>query len=817
MTSLLHDLRFGLRLLWRHRGSSLLTLLVLGAGTGVVTTVVSIANGLLLRPMALGEPETLVRVFSGRYSGTPLLDLLAYDEASTTLGGIAAFRELRLSVRIADGNAQPLFGTLVTGNYFDVLGVGARRGRTFLPGEARTPGSSPVAVLSHRAWQRHFGSDPDVVGRPILVNGQPVTVVGIMPESFTGAWGPIATDVWLPVTLLPVLQPGARTFVEREAFYAQAIARLRPGATIAQAQAEADSRYRQWQHDGSPQMRERSALRLYPAQYLVPELRERVGVFIAILGALTTSMLGIVCLNVANLLLARNATRTGELGIRIAVGAGRVRLLRQLLIECGCLAAGGAILGVGLTLLLTRAMGRWTPPAPVPIVVDVTPDWRVFVAVAVGGALTTLLFGLAPAWSAARHAVAPMAGSGSLRATAAGGGRLRGALMIAQLSLSLVLLVLAGLLVRSLYRAERMNLGFEPSGVLMTTIDLDVNGYSPARGRQLMTELVARVRALPGVRDASLLDVVPLTGSSRGGPMLKEGVPPPRPGGTEGLVTVGRKSIGDGHFSTLRITMLLGRDFTSADNDSSPAVAIVNETLARTLWPGQPPIGRRLRAYDPDRPDTPLIEVVGLVRDSKYVSVGESPRPFLYRPLAQEYSADAVLILRGDGDPLAFAPAVRDTLRQLDRDLSVFEMRTLTDATSLSLLPIRLAASVVAALAMAVLGLAAIGIYGVLSFLVRQRTREIGIQMALGADRGRILASVLGDALRWIGWGVASGLVLALAAAPLVSSLLYETAPRDVPTLVTVTGALVLVGIAAAFAPALRATRLSPSEALRNE
>ena len=794
-----------------------MTLLVLGIGTGVMTTVVSVANGVLLRPPAVREPSTLVRVFSGRFSGTPLLDLLAYAEASTTLDGLAAFRDGRVSVRLGNDAPSPLLANFVTGNYFDVLGVAAQRGRTFLPHEGRTPGSSPVAVLSYRAWQRVFGGDPDAVGRALVVNGHAFTVVGVMPKSFIGVWGPVAADLWLPVTMHPVLSPGAQTFVDREAFYAQAVARLRPGVSLERAQAEADARYALLRDAPAGAATEPVGLRLYALRYLVPELWNRAAVFLAILAALAGSLLAIMCLNLASLMVANNSGRTREFVVRIAIGAGRGRLLRQLCTEALCLASGGALLGLAIATLLTRVIGRWTPPTDVPLVLDVSPDWRVLIAAGIVTTLVTVAFGLLPAWTATRRAAASMLNRHSGRSAGAGSARTRATLLVAQLSLSMLLLTVAGLLTRSLQHAERMDLGFEPDGVLLAALDLDVNGYEEQRGRQFYADLLDRVRAMPGVRHASLLDVVPLTGSSRGSQMLADGVPPPVAGRTDGLVTVGRKSVAGGHFATLRIGMLSGRDFTRADDASAPEVAIVNETLARTFWPSESPIGRRLRFHDPSGAPSPAIEVVGLVRDSRYVSVGESPRPFMYRPMAQEFRSDAALIVRVDGPPLAFAPQLRAMIRGIDPDLPIVDLRTLTEATSLSLLPIRVAATVVAALAATVLGLAAVGFYGVLSFLVGQRTREFGIYMALGADGARVGRMVLLEALRWIGWGVAAGLVMAWVIAPLASSLLYGVAPRDPATLAAVTGVLLAVGVASTLWPAWRASRLSPAEALRRD
>ena len=816
-STLLQDVQFMLRLLRRQPGFALVTLAVLGIGTGVMTTVVSVANGVLLRPPPVREPSTLVRVFSGRFSGTSLLELLAYGEASTTIDGLAAFRDGRVSARLGNAAPSALLANFVTGNYFDVLGVAAQHGRTFLPHEGRTPGTSPVAVLSHRAWQRVFGGDPGAVGRTLFVNGHAFTVVGVMPESFIGVWGPVAADLWVPVTMHPVLSPGAQTFVDPDAFHAQAVARLRPGVTLERAQAEADARYTALRGGPAPPAGEPVRLRLYAMHYLVPELWNRAAIFLAILAAMAVSLLGIMCLNLASLMVANNSGRTREFVVRIAIGAGRGRLLRQLCTEALGLAAAGSLLGVVIAVLLTHVVGRWTPPGDVPVVLDVTPDWRVLVAAGLVTTLVTVAFGLLPAWTATRRAASAMLNRHSTRSAGAGSTKTRATLLVAQLSLSMLLLAVAGLLTRSLHHAERVDLGFEPDGVLLASLDLDVKGYDEQRGRQFYADLLDRVRAMPGVRDASLLDVVPLTGSSRGSQMLPDGVPPPAPGRTDGVASVGRKSVADGHFATLRIALLGGRDFTRADDASSPAVAIVNETLARTFWPGESPIGRRLQFHNEGAAPGPLIEVVGLVRDSRYSSVGEDPRPFMYRPVGQEYRSDAALIVRVDGPPLAFAPQVRALIRGLDPDLPIVDLRTLTDATSISLLPIRLAATVVAALAATVLGLAALGFYGVLSFLVGQRTREIGILMALGADAARVARMVLGEALRWIAAGVVTGLGLAWLVAPLTTSLLYGVAPRDPATLAVVTGVLVCVGIGSALLPAWRASTLSPAEALRRD
>jgi putative ABC transport system permease protein len=816
MDAFWQDVRYGMRLLARSPGFTLVTLLVLGLGIGATTTFVSVGDALLLRPLAVREPPTLLRAFSGRYSGTSLIDLIEYGRASRTLQGIAPFAATSMSLRVGQGAPESVFGELVGADYFDLVGVSAARGRTFLPTEGRAIGTSPVIVLSHRGWQRRFGGDPNVIGREVLLNGQPFTIVGIMPEAFTGLYGVLAGDFWVPVAMHPVLFPRSEAFSARGGLYCQAIARMRPGVTIGQVQAELDVIHQRWQRD--PAFAERSNLVVYPTRMLVPELWGRVAIFVGLLLGLSAMLLCIACLNVASLQLARSTARAGELGIRLAIGAGRGRLVRQLLTESLVLAMGGGLLGLALAYGLTHAIAQWRPPTPEPVALHVSPDWRVLVGTFAIVVVAAVLVGLAPAWSATRQAVVTSLRQQATRGSGSGRSRLRAAFLVAQVSLSLVLLVVAGLLVRSVGHAQQIDIGFEPDGVLMMRLDLEVRSYTSERGLVLYRDLVQQIGAVPRVRRASLADIIPLTGSVRGGDMLKEGTPPPPQGRTDGLIEhVARNDVGSGYFETMRIPRVLGRDFSERDTPTSPQVAIVNETFARQVWPGESPLGKRVRVHDSRDPNTPLIEVVGVVRDSKYLTVGEEPRPFMYRPIAQEYDAGATIIARVDGDPVAFVPTFREILRRLDPDLPTLEVRAMSEATSISLLPIRVAATFLGALGLVVLALAAIGLYGVLSFLVRLRTKEIGIRMALGADRPSVITTVLRDALRWIAWGVAVGVILALFVTPLAASLLYGVPARDPLTFVGVTLVLIVVGVASCLVPAMRASRVDPLSALRSE
>jgi predicted permease len=500
-------------------------------------------------------------------------------------------------------------------------------------------------------------------------------------------------------------------------------------------------------------------------------------------------------------------------------------VIRQLLTESALLAIGGGAIGVAVAYGFTALINRVTLPTPVPIVLNVTPDWRVMIATFAVSMICALGFGLVPALMASRGAVTAALRRDTTRGSGHGRSRLRALFLVSQVSLSLVLLVVAALLVQSVMRAGTLDLGFEQDHVLSLTVDLSVRSYEPDRGRAFYRTLEERLAALPGVRAVNLVDTVPLTLSNSASPMIREGQTPPPPDRRDGLVMVYHNTIGTGHFDTLRIPLVAGRDFTRRDAEKTTPVVIVNETLARAMWPGDhaaAAVGKRLRRHHgnprPGDAPPPMLEVVGVVRDSKYVTVGEDPRPFLFFPFDQEsYSSRMSVLMRVDGSPAAFVASARAAVRELDPDLPLFGLMPMSDQTSISLLPIRLAASFLSALGLVVLALAALGLYGVLSFLVRLRTKEIGIRMALGADRQSVVRTVLSDAVRWLAWGLGVGLALAAALTPFMASMLYGVAPRDWATFLAVSVLLTAVGIAASVVPALRASRVDPLAALRAE
>jgi predicted permease len=849
METLLQDVRHGVRLLARAPGFTLVTLIALAAGIGANATVVSVANALLLRPLPVQEPSRVVRLFAGRHSAAPVPDIFEYARATRTLDGLVPFNDAAVSLRTGASAPEPFFAEFVGGDYFDVLGVRAALGRTFLPTEARTPGSSPVVVLTHRGWQRKFGGEASAIGREAIINGHAFTIVGVMPPEFTGLMGPIVPDAFIPLMMDPILYPGSQRLTSRSGGSAQMIGRMKPGVTVAQVQAEMTTIHQSRQRDraaaeaaagaaagagggaGAPASAgdagdpgDLRPLTVYQARTLPPEFTGTIALFVGLLAVLSAMVLLIACLNVTNLLLSRSTARVSELGIRLAMGASRGRVVRQLLTESALLAIGGGVIGVAVAYGLTGLINRVTLPAPVPIVFNVTPDWRVLVATFAVSMICALVFGLAPALMASRGALAAALRRDSNRGSGHGRSRLRALFLVSQVSLSLVLLVVAALLVQSVMRAGSLDIGFRQDSVLSLTVDLSVRGYKAEQGRTFYRTLEERLAALPGVRAVNLIDIVPLTLSNSAGPMIREGQAPPPPDRRDGLVMVYHNTIGPGHFDTLRMPLLAGRDFTRRDTDKTAPVVIINETLARAMWPGEhaaAAVGKRLQRYQRNTPGDappPMMEVVGVVRNGKYVTVGEEPRPFLFFPFEQEaYSSRASVLMRVDGDPAAFAATARAAVRGIDPDLPLFDLMPLSDQTSVSLLPIRLAASFLGTLGLLVLALAALGLYGVLSFLVRLRTKEIGIRMALGADRSRVLRTVLSDAVRWLSWGLAIGLALAAALTPFVASMLYGVAPRDWATFLAISVLLTAVGIAASVVPALRASRVDPLTALRAE
>jgi predicted permease len=796
MLSFVGDLRRGARLLLKAPFFTTVAILALAIGIGGSVTVFSFASELLLRPLEVPRPDRLVRIFAAEGSTNPLVpfdDYLDYRDRNQVFSSVAAFHWGGVQRISVEGVTEQMAVSLVSGNYFETLGVRAALGRVVAPTD-EPPAAAPVVVLSDVYWRRRFGADPHVVGRIILVNGTATTIVGVTPRSFKGTISPVIPQLYAPWNGHYAGPKGGLL-----------IGRLRQDVSRDQAQADLSRIARLI---GTEQNRRVSVV-LSRATRLFPSLAEPATSFSALLMTVVLLVVLIACDNVALLFLARAAARQREMGIRLALGAGRAHLVRQLLAEALLLAGAGGCAAVALAYATARSLTQFYLPTPMPIALTVDFDWRVTLF-AIGLSLAaTLLVGLGPALRSARTDVVASLKQGGTTTGGPGAG-IKPGLVVAQIAMSATLLVTAGALTRSLSSPDEAA-GFSSRKVVMATVNLQAPGYTTERGIAFYERLLNRVRACGGVESAAFVDNVPLTNPIAPIDMQsEEGERSATSRGGAAPVFNGRVS--SDYFRTLRIPVLAGRDFDDRDRDTAPAVGIVNETLARRFWRGATPIGRRLR-----QPEGPWIEVVGLVRDSKYASLGEEPKAFLYRPMAQQFVPVGTLLTRTIGNPASAAVLVRRQIENLDPELLVYNLNALEARTALNLLPNRVGAIVSSTLGGAALALGMIGTYGVMSFLVQQRRREIGLRMALGAPRSRVMGLVTGQGMRWTATGLGLGLAAGVGLTRLVAGLLFGVSAADP---IALPGVAVLLGgtaYAACLIPAKRASRIDPIVALREE
>jgi predicted permease len=817
------DIRYVLRTLRRSPAFTLAAVLTLALGIGANTTIFSVVSAVLLRPPAqVREPERLVQLFTSDYSGprygaSSYADYLDFREGAAGLSGLAAFAPSPLNFSTG-GAASRVWGEEVSDDYFTVLGVAPALGRAFVPDAQRTRRAEPVAVLSYALWQRAFGADSGVVGREVRVNGYPFTVIGIAPEHFHGSIRGVRADIWVPYVARGFLSPG-RTLgdgavdMQRGDRGMFVIGRLAPGAALATAQASLDAIARRL-HDAYPQYwsdvhGEARAVTLVPERdsRVLPQIRGAVIGFFGLLMTVVALMLLICCANVANLLLVRAAGRRREVSVRLALGAGRARLVRQLLTESAVIAILGGVVGLLIAKWATGLLMAFQPPLPVPVELDISLDGGVLAFTALVAALTGFIAGAAPALGAARLDLVS-----ALKGITSGGGprrhrpALRNVLVVSQVATCVILLTMAGLLLRSLRAAQNADLGFDPSGIAIFSTELANQGYDETRGRAFYEELLRRVAALPSVRAVSLAERTPLgLDYSRRGVGV-EGYEPAQGEDME----FGANIVGPGYLALMHIPLERGRDFAETDRAGSLPVAIVNQSFARRFWPGEDPIGRRIRIGDSVR------EVVGVAHDSRTRSLDESPAPYFYLPFLQFYQPNMTLEVRTAGDPADMIPAVRREIAALDRDLPV-QSGTMEDALGLSLLPQRAGATLLGIFSALGLVLASVGLYGVVAYAVAQRTRDLGIRMALGAESSDIYRVVLGHGVKLTLLGLIIGIVAALILARLAQGVLFGVSPTDPITLGSVAAILAVVAFVASFIPARRATRVDPMVALREE
>lgn len=822
MNGLLQDVRYAVRLLFKSPAHTAAAALSLALGIGANTTIFSVVNSVFLHPLSVAEPASLVSVFTtdvrntggfNDYLPTSYPNFEDYRDHNEVFSALVAHQGVPLSLALG-GEAEQVAGEIVSGNYFSVLGVVPARGRGFRPEEDRPGNLSPVAVVADGLWKRRFGANPNVVGQTIRLNRRPFTVVGVAPEGFKGTNAFGAPDVWVPMAVHEELLSGffAENFTSRRALLFNVLGRLKPGVSLQRAAVQMKTiGSRLEQEYPIPNKGRNVTLVLLTEATINPGFRGNAVLGGAMLMAVVALVLLIACANVANLLLARALARQKEIAIRLSLGAGRIRLFRQLLTESLVL----ALLSGGLGLLLAF-WGRhllWSarPPFVPADALDLSFDARVLTFTAVVSLVTGILFGLVPALQASRpDLVVQLKDRTSLPTGANRWMSARNLFVALQVALSLIALVAGGLFLKSLANAQRIDPGFDVARVFIIRFDLGSQGYDEPRGREFHRQVLERVRALPGVQAAAVTDSIPLFGGGLARSVFPEGRDASDP---KNGILVQLAAVSVEYFKTMGIPRLRGRDFTVADDAGAPKVVIINEEAARRFWPNEDPVGKRFRFFG----DEALNEVVGVARNSKVNFIGEPPTPFIYTPLLQTYAPATVLTVRTSGAPSALVASVRGNVQPLDRQLPLLNVMTLADVFDQSLWPARVGAALLSIFGLLALVLAAIGIYGVTSYAVTQRTREMGVRLALGAPRSNVVRLVFGHAMALTAAGMVVGLAASLLVTPVVTSLLYGVSATDPVAFGGVLVVLASVAALACYVPAWRASRVDPVLALRHE
>jgi predicted permease len=818
MKTLFQDLRYALRTLRRTPAFTIIAIGSLALGIGLNTAIFSLVNVILIRPVPMVKDEANVMWLRGSASYLDYKDYQAQSQSFQGMAAITGTNEFSLSV---GGEPRLIKGEYVTANYFDVLGIRPFKGRAFTKEE----GDGPVAVvvLSEHLWRTSFNSDDAIVGRQIPLNGMSFTVVGVSPKNFIGTEVGLNRELWVPMLMQPVLNPPeasraadpiASRFNERNYRWLAVFGRLKPGISGEQANSELTTVAQRISetYRGRVNAELIRSVQLLPMKGgLDPRDQQDAAPIAGIALIVVALVLLIAAANIASLLVARAAVRRRETAIRRALGASRPRLIRQWLTESILLGVAGGAVGLVLAVWANQLLVSYLQATPLGSL-DLGLDYRVLAFTFGVSVATGVIFGLAPALQASAVDIVNalksdvfLQGSGSRRA------RLRGIFVTAQVTLSVVLLVGAGLFIRSLQNANTIDPGFRVDRALTVPINLGLLRYNETDGQTFYRNLLARVQAQAGVEQVSLVRFAQLGFSFAQLQAQAEGQ---LNGDDFEGVSTGFNVVGPNFFKTMETPLLRGRDFSENDRKGTPGVVVVNATLAEKLWPGGDALGKRLSVSGPKGP---FLEVVGIARDGKYRSLGETPHSYVYQPVLQSYDPKMTLVVRTTGDPLALAAAVRESIRTFEPNLPVADISTLADQVNLSLFPSRVAAWVLGGFGALALLLAAIGLYGVVSYSVAQRTREIGVRVALGAKEKDVLRLVLGEGLFVIAVGLAIGLLLAFAATRVVAGFLYGVGPTDPLTFIGVPVLLGGVALVASYVPARRATKVDPLVALRYE
>jgi predicted permease len=811
------DLRQAFRSLHKRPGFAVVAVLTLAFGIGVNASLFSIVNSLFLQPLRVKDPHQLVMLMQrGEIINVPyghsFPDYLDYRTSATAFSDLVAFMPTPVHLSAPGQTPERTWVEVVSPNYFALARVTPALGQLFRPGEGESKGTAPTVVLSHRYWERRFGANPAIVGQPITLNGRAFTVIGIAPATFTGLSWAMAVSGWVPSGASGTLMNNGDVLRDSRGAPAwRLMGRLAPGKSLKDARAELE-------------VIARRLATSYPVEHkgarilVIPENRARpdptvadfLPIFAALFTAIVSLVLFIACANVANLMLSRALERQRDLVIRSAIGASRFRLMRLQIMEGVVLAAVAGVLGLVLARWAGQALAGFAPAGDIPVNQDQPWDWRVYAFTIVAAGIAGIGTAFWPARQASRFNLVE-----SLKEGGTGSGtarhRFRNLLVVGQVSLSLIVLVSAGLFLHSLRQMQHLALGFRSDGLLMMSVDLGLQQYSDDRGRQFISDLLRRAEALPGVSSATTAGHVPFDYGIQASDVAIDGT---IPGTKDGYLSITYNVVGPRYLETTGGLLARGRGFDQTDDEKARRVGVVNETMARKLWPGQDAIGKRFRFGR----NGDWIEVVGVARDGKYVMLGEEPRAYFYLPVSQQYLSPVTLIVRSASDPAALVSPLQRILRDMDRDLPVFNVRTmeahLRDSV-FGLMPLRMGAAMAGGQGLIGLLLAMMGLYAVVSSAVTRRTREIGVRMALGADRRDVVRLVVREGMRLTLIGIVLGLMVSLGLGMVLSRVLYGVRPVDVSVFAGVTTLLLGVSALACYLPARRATSVDPLIALR--
>src|SRR6201987_2350855 len=810
MRSLWEDMAYALRLFVKSPGFTAVAVLTIALGIGANSTIFSWINSTMLNPVPgmKGSGEVVSLSLGGTsfdprpFSYPDYLDLRDHNKSFSGL--IAAdLRSLNLT-----GNKAPqrVWSTMCSANYFDVLGVRPMLGRGFLPAEDTKAGSSPVAVISYRLWQTRYGGDPNIVGRTISLNKLPFTVIGVTPPVFQGTQTGLRTDLWVPLLGGERLISSRNLIERRDAMWLMVIGRLRPGVTAEQGQAELNTLMQRLGPQYPEGHQGRNDGKAYPLWRAPYGANGYLYLLLPTLMAISGVVLLLACANVANLLLVRWVARRREMAVRMAIGASRWRLVRQLLIESLVLSLAGGALAMLITTWSAGTFGSFIPPTSIPVFMDVHVDRVVLLVTLIVSVLTGVIFGILPALRSSN--LAPVGVLKEDSGSASGGrnkARLSSVLVVMQMALSLLLLVCAGLFIRSFENAQRADMGFNPEHVLLGSVDLFSAGYTKEQGIEFDRQLLAKLGALPGVQSVSMSSWVPLGFELSSSITQPEGYVP-RP---HESMDVSNANVGPNYLHTMQIPVVEGREFAPEDKEGSQPVVVVNQEFVRRYWPGQDAIGKKLSA------DGLNFTVIGVARNSDYNNLHEAAEPFFYVPIYQDYARGPIFHMRVAGNPLAYTGALEKVVHELNADMPVLADAPLATRVQVASTGSRIAGTFVGAFGFLALVLAAVGIYGVIAYTTRERTHEIGIRLALGAQRHDVLKLVLMQGLQMTLAGLALGCVLALISTRFLQSTLFGVTATDAVTYMTVAILLAIVAMAACWIPAWRAMRVDPMVALR--